>query len=79
MDDKTAKRVRREQIKLKNNYKKLQNKLWKTSFSSPDFIRYQNEMKDIVSELESRKSEFNLAFNILFNPTFNNYVEKKPA
>ncbi len=68
MDKKTAKKVGIERNKLRSEYKKLQDKLWKTSFSSSEFTRYQDRMKAISNELDERHVEFQTAFIINFSP-----------
>jgi coenzyme F420-reducing hydrogenase delta subunit len=71
MSDATARKVRREHMKLLSEIKKRQDRLWKTSMSSPEFDRIQNRLKELRQELETRDSEFNIARTVLFSPAFN--------
>lgn len=68
MDDKTAKKLVIERKKLRNERKKLGDKLWKTNLCSPEADRYRARIKEIDAIFEERGDLFQAGFAHLLTP-----------
>lgn len=68
MDDKTAKKLVIERKKLRNERKKLGDKLWKTNLCSPEADRYRARIKEIDAIFEEKGHHFQAGFAHLLTP-----------